>query len=393
MVDVAFCVFFVAELLCRIIGYGRTFFTDENNRNWHILDCVLVITQVLDVAFQLCGEMVNSYLGAWLRLMRLIRVVRMVRLVRFVRELRMITSSIMGCIKCLMWTMFLLLLLMYMVALCLREIFEDISEVVASGESQLDWHIYCGSLGRIILALFASITGGINWGDLVYPFYQGGFPVMGAILCFYIAFCIFALMNVVTGVFVERAVITAERDNNTVLVDNLCSLFDMKGENSQQTITLDAFEEKLDTAAMKEYFEAVNLDTSEAPYLFEILDMDGSGSVDREEFVSGLLRLRGNAKALDLTVMMKETSRVYQHMERQMQRMSNHVERLIMGAEGILPSSPRSAGTDSSTSVVFESMRAESSRAVGPMASNSSAGREEAAAHHYSNRFPGVAYQ
>merc|ERR1711920_1086137 len=40
------------------------------------------------------------------------------------------------------------------------------------------------------------------------------------------------------------------------------------------------------------------------------LDLDGSGAIDAEEFLSGCLRLRGPAKALDLALLMREVKQL-----------------------------------------------------------------------------------
>merc|ERR1712232_955174 len=124
-----------------------------------------------------------------------------------------------------------------------------------------------------------------------------GMPILGIIFSFYVAFCVFAVMNVVTGVFVQQALGTAEEDGYEVLVNEMCALFDTEsGEDFD--ITWDAFKNTLDTTAMKEYFKALYIDKAEARRLFELLDADGSGTVDRNEFIAGLVRLRGQARAL-----------------------------------------------------------------------------------------------
>merc|ERR1712176_1010098 len=76
------------------------------------------------------------------------------------------------------------------------------------------------------------------------------------------------------------------------------------------------FEGQVDCKQMKEYFQAINLDTSEAKGLFKLLDLDGDGTVDAEEFLSGVLRLRGKAKALDLALVMYEVRRMAGQLQR-----------------------------------------------------------------------------
>lgn len=44
------------------------------------------------------------------------------------------------------------------------------------------------------------------------------------------------------------------------------------------------------TSVVLDFFESVDVDPSEAQYLLEVLDMDGSGTINFEEFLQGTLR-------------------------------------------------------------------------------------------------------
>jgi len=61
---------------------------------------------------------------------------------------------------------------------------------------------------------------------------------------------------------------------------------------------------------MQMYFRLIDVDPKEAEGLFKLLDLDESGEVDYEEFLNGCLRLRGNAKAIDLVTVMIESRKL-----------------------------------------------------------------------------------
>jgi len=69
--------------------------------------------------------------------------------------------------------------------------------------------------------------------------------------------------------------------------------------NKSNSISLDEFKVHLDDQRALAYFESIKLDVTEAPMIFNLIDIDKSGSVDIEEFVAGFDRLRGEARALD----------------------------------------------------------------------------------------------
>jgi len=60
------------------------------------------------------------------------------------------------------------------------------------------------------------------------------------------------------------------------------------------------FEEGIQSPAVIEYFETLGLDVWDAWSFFKLLDLDAGGSVEIEEFFKGCLRLRGQARGVDL---------------------------------------------------------------------------------------------
>merc|ERR1719367_2558245 len=55
---------------------------------------------------------------------------------------------------------------------------------------------------------------------------------------------------------------------------------------------------------MKGFFEKLNFTMQEARAFFDLLDCDGSGSLDLEEFVFGIQRLCGRPRCFDLALVL-----------------------------------------------------------------------------------------
>jgi len=51
---------------------------------------------------------------------------------------------------------------------------------------------------------------------------------------------------------------------------------------------------------VQEYLQSVGIDTRQAENLFDILDFDDTGSLDADEFMSGVLKARGPAKSKEV---------------------------------------------------------------------------------------------
>merc|ERR1711972_241132 len=164
-----------------------------------------------------------------------------------------------------------------------------------------------------------SITGGIDWQAAVEPLMETLSPWYALIFSFYIAFSVLAVLNVVTGVFVESALLSAKSDQDFFMINNVRELFELAtgdraegvGKRAEElAMTWQDFRSKIHSQQMQGYFKSIDVDPSNAYGIFHLLDADGSGSVTFEEFVSGCCKLRGTAKSLDLHILLYEMRRL-----------------------------------------------------------------------------------
>ncbi|CAE7928428.1 unnamed protein product, partial [Symbiodinium sp. KB8] len=168
---------------------------------------------------------------------------------------------------------------------------------------------YWGSLAKSMLSLFMSIAGGVSWEEAVTPLDRIS-TIWTFCFLFYIAFTYFAVLNVVTGVFCQSAIESAQNDHAMVvqsMIDNktahltkIKALFSEIGAEESGVLTIGVFEEKIKTPAVRQYFEALGLDVWDAWSFFKLLDVDGGGAVEIEEFFLGCLKFRGAARSMDV---------------------------------------------------------------------------------------------
>merc|ERR1712139_202572 len=69
--------------------------------------------------------------------------------------------------------------------------------------------------------------------------------------------------------------------------------------------------------------QSLGIHPTEAHGLFKLLDDDESGSVSIEEFLSGCVRLKGTAKAVDMITLLFETNKINQKLARAMKILSD----------------------------------------------------------------------
>ncbi|CAE7807866.1 para [Symbiodinium sp. CCMP2592] len=129
---------------------------------------------------------------------------------------------------------------------------------------------------------------------------------------FFIAFTYFAVLNVLTAVFCQTAIESAQNDQTTMvhtmisnknaILAKLQSLFYEIGSDGcdRGQLTLGAFETKMKNPEVHDFLESLGLNVWDAWSFFKLLDADGGGAVDIEEFFQGCLRHRGAARSMDV---------------------------------------------------------------------------------------------
>jgi len=314
-VETCMCAIFVLELVLRLIVFGRRFFV-RAGWQWNVFDCLVVGVQVAEqvLAIYVSGErnVINNFSSARvMRFLRLVRVLRVARVLQGIAELRILVVSILSSMRALLWTMLLMLLMIYTLGIYLTQLVTD--HRLAMDEEAEGYTVlgeYYGSMSKTMLVMFMSVTGGADWGMFCEPLMREVSPWVGVIFAFYIAFTVLAMLNVVTGVFVESVLKSQASDRDMVMVNNARELFMTLDGGIHATMSWDTFQSKLDAPQMVEFFKFIDVDPSDAKGLFKLLDLDSSGGVSAEEFLNGAIRLRGHAKSLDVALLIQEVKKI-----------------------------------------------------------------------------------
>jgi voltage-gated sodium channel len=321
--DTIFCLVFLAELLTRLTAYGVAFFW-RSGWQWNWFDSVLVVMQLFEeivgAVARLRAEEASSSGGNFsalrvLRVLRLVRLVRLARVLRFVRQLRTLVMSIAVSLQSLGWTVMLIVLMIYVVGIYLTQLTSthrkeaDRGDLSASPETLQKMDFYFGTLGRSILTLFEAITGGVDWDELAHPLSSEISPLVAFFFACYIAFAVLAMMNVVTGVFVESALQGSTQDKESQIMETLENLFIEFDMDDTGKIHEAEFLHMISNPNTAQQFKALDVTTHQAKSLFHLIDVDRSGVIDIEAFIMSCLRLRGNARAADMTTLIYELKR------------------------------------------------------------------------------------
>jgi len=167
-----------------------------------------------------------------------------------------------------------------------------------------------------LVSLFMSICGGIDWRE-AWQALDDVHWVYSCVFIFYIFFMMFGVLNVVIATFVEGAsmisrqdrelVTQSELDRNREETSNIRRFFQDADLDNSGDLTWEEFETYLQQEHVQAYFQSFQLDVSQAHTLFRLLDVDGSNCVEIDEFVEGCMRMRGQARSIDVHMLLYET--------------------------------------------------------------------------------------
>jgi hypothetical protein len=223
----------------------------------------------------------------------------------------------------LFWSLILLTLIIYVFGIffmqSVTDAFRDDPDSVTLSD-RLFLRSHFGALHDAAYALFLSMSGGLDWNELANPLgtIHWSYKV---VFCFFIFFTVFAMLNIITGIFVDTAVNSARTDKQEVIheeltlqnanVKKLLNIFRLADQDGNGELTLKELENIMERAEVRAIFSTMGMEVHEARSLFDLLDTDFDGIVTMKQFIVGCIRVKGGAKGVDLLTLMHENKKMY----------------------------------------------------------------------------------
>jgi hypothetical protein len=168
-----------------------------------------------------------------------------------------------------------------------------------------------GSVEKAILTLYMASTGGDDWSAAYHVIASTG--VLGSLLyLFFIAFVQFALINIITGIFVESAMMTLSPDDMTLAQEHtrkekdnakkLVKLCQNVDHDQSGKLTQDQFEDGLRRKKIPMLLTLLGLQRHHVLEFFQTMAeaADDDGQVEITRFVEGCMGLKGAATNFDI---------------------------------------------------------------------------------------------
>lgn len=309
-VEQGLLVFFVTELVLRVLHNGAKFFSGEGIAG-NIVDVGIVMSGVIDMWLVPTAEAVlqfftqskqkhkrNIILQA-MGILRMLRIIRLIRLVKIVKPLYTLALGVGEAMQGMFWVLVFLFMLLYAIAIiCTRLIGhgavlpdqdpDNVNEEVE--EIRQMFHSVFGSM----FVLFELMS---CWSLIPLTPLFTRLPILKLLFVIFYIFSAWALLAVMTGVVSEKMIAVREQinidekdSNKKGAIDNeaLMKQFRKVDVNNDGCITQEEFDTLMaDAEAMRLLMTYANVNAQDLQDLFEWLDSDKDETISVKEFVEG----------------------------------------------------------------------------------------------------------
>eukprot|EP00928_Gymnodinium_smaydae_P018146 TRINITY_DN16906_c0_g2_i1.p1 TRINITY_DN16906_c0_g2~~TRINITY_DN16906_c0_g2_i1.p1 ORF type:complete len:549 (-),score=92.45 TRINITY_DN16906_c0_g2_i1:110-1756(-) len=351
--EACFTFFFMFEMAAKMKSSGIWLHFFGNEWHWNWFDACVVGLAVVGLLASLPNtpfaviDVGNFTIVRIMRLARLTRLLRLLRLKIF-KELTLIVNGVFAGMRTLLWAIILLMSVIYCLGVLLAQTIgaEDApcgpSRKCTSIEEQFDAdrQILFSNVGRSMFTAFRCFTddcsnsSGSSLMLVLWEIY--GWPLaVGYVFC--LLFVCFGLFNLIMANFVESTMENARFDEQRrhqlrraehihvaqklqKLMVKLCvnKTSDAGRQSDPSTdvqITRVEFDNFVALPEVNVLLDDLDVSASNRTELFDILDANRSGSLDVQEIIAGLMKVRGPADKSDMVAALLGVRAVHQHLQ------------------------------------------------------------------------------
>lgn len=302
LLDHFFMIVFTIDVIVRIMVVGFRFW--KTWMNW--LDVGVVISTLVETFGEAMA--LSPGLLRMLRLGKLFRITRLMTHTNVLDSLNLILKCIRASVGMLCWSLFLLAAIQFIFCMAVgymaRPFIDDVTKPL---EQRFLVFKYYGTYTRSIYTMFECLFA--NWGPPGRVLIEHVSEWFTIFFLFYRCIIGFAVLNVVNAVFVQQTMRVAHADEEIAFkrkleaqaayTRKLQQLFHKLDESGDGEISWDEFSQMLVSPQLKFWMSELEFESHDLVGLFGLLD-DGDQCISIDEFMDGVVRLKGLARNVDV---------------------------------------------------------------------------------------------
>jgi hypothetical protein len=320
--DICFLSLFCIELCCKLAVH-RAYFFWNHDMGWNLMDFSLVCYSMTDVLAK-CVSADPGRGATWIRTLRIFRVAKVLRILRLVqafKQLQVIMSAVLESMLALFWILMVFALIFMLFSLYFVSATSAYLENGSSDEEHDAELLHqFGSVQQCVLVLFKTLTGGDDWGR----FHKLLVPVglASTVFIFYVCVSQLALINIVTGIFVDNALRLSEPEVEQKAEDKYrrdkelaqALMQHLLKEDGNSRLSKAEFRDILVSGKLSTFLRYLEIDPVwsrlNLPLIFDKVveqseeyrqgDIPDDAEVEIQSFVEMCMSLRGNARCTEM---------------------------------------------------------------------------------------------
>lgn len=290
---------FACELVVKLVVYRKSYFRSI----WNIMDFLIVFFDLL--SFCLSSLLSGMPTISIIRMVRLMRLGRSIQFLMLFPELGLLLSSIVGTLKSLFWGIILITMVLLLYGILAVQLIHPLNQEVTDA----GLHEGCERCPRAfetvyqsMLTFFQQLVAGDSWGTVSLPICERS-PAAWLFFTLVLVSLELLVMNVILAAVVDSAgqartanlaILNKQKDEERrsyqAHLVGLCRELDGDGTG---TLTQEEIQEGFTSnAEFYNIMDAMDIAPDDIGWVWGVLDVDGSGEVNYEEFATELFKMK-----------------------------------------------------------------------------------------------------
>lgn len=324
IVENLFTAVFFVEIVIRFFSYNRwlSFFIDPRMRLWNWFDsllvCLMVVeTWIIEIYSAIAGSDQGVGVPKALQPLRLLRLLRITRIFRMLPELGMMVKSMIAALRSVYATVTLAVCIMYVFSIIFTGWYLALSReeqcviwtpgTAGRASEEICFETFFGSIPSSLLTCGQLLIFDDTFA-LIRPVFEANI-IIGFCLLLFLVLAAFTVLNMLIGVICEIVGSTTSEEKEKVLKQRVVEVFATIDCDQSGSITRSEFDK-----ASRELLAPLGFDEHLIEKAFDLIDINCSGQLELEEFISTVFKMLHPPQSADLLLLSRKVDKLSEYM-------------------------------------------------------------------------------